>query len=207
MRRLVRGTIPPAGRRLRRPEQPLGDGSCESPFTFAQVRAMVPTELVQACRAANAANRIINGRADQCVVTSYALRQHLVDHGREANLVRVTTAVHFHDRLRTGVILGSDGCGGPRRKANEGMWLGHLAVTCGEFLADPTLDQVNRDGIELGPLVVPLPDRWDDWGSVYVANSDLMVSYNRFHRQVGFLRMPQYSWRPILTAMEALEPG
>jgi len=87
------------------------------------------------------------------------------------------------------------------------MWWGHLAVTCDGYILDATLPQVNRDGIDVPPLAVPLPHGWDTGTAVCIKFPGVMVDYQRHPKQVGFRSAgdarPSH-WRPILDRMRSI---
>jgi hypothetical protein len=104
-----------------------------------------------ACRYTNAVSVAFNnGHRDTCILTSAALRDVLRHFGYSAEMMRIEAAAANDAIDRAACILGSDGDGSRRQKANPGMWCGHVGVVTGNVLLDPTLDQVNDTYTYLG---------------------------------------------------------
>lgn len=92
------------------------------------------------CRLTNREAFDLCGIRNTCITTSAALRDILERLGIPAELMRVEVAGFSTKGL---VILGSDGDGQRRPKPKDGGWWGHVAVVAaGQFLLDPTFDQV-----------------------------------------------------------------
>jgi hypothetical protein len=97
------------------------------------------------------------------------------------------------------------------------MWRGHLAVTCGPYVLDPTIDQAAAGKIRLRPAVFLKPAGWDESGrddgsrangtAYWWDERGLMVRYGKYHRQVGWKSAgdarPSH-WRDIVAEMERL---
>lgn len=134
------------------------------------------------------------GYRNSCIITSYALVEHLRRRGIIASPVRVE--VH-----NVGAALG---WGSDRPMSSDG-WPGHLAVECGDYVLDPTLDQVPR----LEPMVFLKPEGWDS-GAPYrwmTANcsAGFPSYYERHRRQNGWKTSGaarSTSWRWIADRME-----
>lgn len=118
----------------------------------------------------------------------------------------------FHaECVRTEVVVRSEShdvsvtCGDPwpteRWKSEPGMWNGHLIVIAGgQYLLDPTLDQFERDGLELGVVALEVPDVVLDGSeslyltgesfpdlsvqTTYPGNTDLQIRY-RLHPKLN----------------------
>ncbi len=91
-----------------------------------------------------------------CIPTSLALAEFLRGRGLDAEVFRATATVFCaepgHDRCH-GSSAGHPGDGSRRPATGPGMWGGHLAVSCGEYILDPTIDQlatVDRHAIPPG---------------------------------------------------------
>lgn len=180
--------------------------------------AGAPAALRSACELANVVAYEIRQERNTCVVTSHALAAYLrAAENLEAGLVRVTAVTHPRCRCATnchgltcqGAVLGSDGGGERLPKARDSGWWGHLVVTCGGYLLDPTVDQSNNEFVHLGPLVLPLPNGWNDGESVMLTDAEgTFVRYSKFRRQVGWKSAPDARpshWRPIVNLMLALQ--
>jgi hypothetical protein len=198
---------------------------------LAEVAEKVPPELQRACLLANK-NAYAERRPSRanCVLAAHALAAFLRVQGQKPTLVRIEA--HAFPATGYGVILGSAGDGTRRPAASPGCWHGHLGVTCGGHLLDPTLDQVNdtHHNMSLPPVVLPLPPMWDDepdwrdpeWtvamGREWHQKSTVQFRdsqgttgyYAKYHRQVGWKSAgdarPSH-WLPIVHAMVSDERG
>lgn len=173
------------------------------------------TELQDWCLLANAVAYEMEGVRNTCIHTSMALAEFLRRQGLEAEVFRAEAAVHclLHDRQCYGSFAGGNGDGTGRPKANG--WRGHLAVSCGDFVLDPTIDQLEtRCGLRPTPAVFRKPEgwgvtppdrpwqggtwhRWDEAG--------LEVSHVRYRRQVGWKSKPAARPSRWLDMVEAME--
>ena len=159
-----------------------------------------PTKLERWCLLANKAGYELEGVRNSCILTSHALVAFLRMQGLEAEVFRAQAKVHCcqHDRQCYGSVAGSDG-DGTRRPKSDG-WHGHLAVSCGDFVLDPTIDQlevscgqrprpavfVKLDGWDTTP-----PDRpWQGGAWQHWLDGDLEISHVRHPRQVGWKSKP-----------------
>jgi hypothetical protein len=204
-RRLVREprTFPPPSE--------TGPGTFTRPYTVDELEALVPAELAEANQAANAANRRVGNRIDNCIAVGCALCRYLLEYGHPAELVRISAGV-FPPNSVQAVVLGSEGHGTRRPAAGPGMWRGHLGVECEGFLLDPTLDQATGPEMPypVPPMVVLLPADWgkDRWASVYIIlDGGTRLRWTRYPRQVGFRSVPAArpaQWRDIYEAMQQI---
>lgn len=173
--------------------------------TLAELATIVPAHLQAACEKANAMAYALRLERNTCVLTSHALVAYLREvEGLDAAPVRVEVHVHARERGH-GHALGWDGDGSRRRGAGPGMWHGHLAVVCGDFLLDPTIDQVNDGKVNLRPLVLPLPSGWNDGFPVIFTDAEgTDARYSKYRRQVGWKSAgdarPSH-WRPVVDLM------
>jgi hypothetical protein len=158
----------------------------------------------------NAAAYDLEGVRNTCISTSHALVAFLQLQGFEAEVFRARARAHptkeFEQRLgrRGRGAYAGDG------HFSHGGWAGHLAVSCGDFVLDPTLDQLDAEGQRPRPAVfvkpagwdVPPPDRpwqggaWHDW-----RDGDLDVGHARHPRQVGWKSKPaarHSSWMDVV---------
>ena len=152
------------------------------------------------CLLANAAAHDTEGVRNTCILTSHALVTFLRMQGLEAEVFRAEAAIHCcrHDRQCYGSTAGSDG-DGTRRPKSDG-WHGHLAVSCGDFVLDPTLDQLEVScGQRARPVVFVKPEGWDvtppdrPWqgGAWHLwRDGDLEIRHARYRRQVGWKSKP-----------------
>ncbi len=148
-----------------------------------------PSSLIAATNAVNESAFTILGSRDHCILSAHALSAILRD-SFPVRLARVTLGIFPNDRKYLASVLGSDGCGGPRYKADEGMWKGHLAVLVDEqWLCDSTSDQSNRPGIKLPPLVVKLHSL-NPRESTFFKVNDCDCRYSLYHIQNGFKSAP-----------------
>lgn len=142
-----------------------------------------------------------------CIATSHALAAFLREKGLAAEPFRAEVFIWSDDRAVHGTSLGSSGDGTRRPAARPGMWYGHLAVACGNYILDPTIDQAEVGGVRIQPAVFAKPDGWDSGAVHYWDESDLHVRYNRYHRQVGWKSAgdarPSH-WRDIAELMQAV---
>jgi hypothetical protein len=153
------------------------------------------------CLLANAAAYDIEGVRNTCIHTSHALVAFLQLQGFEAEVFRARARVHptkeFERRLGR---RGHGACAGEGHfSRSPGGWAGHLAVSCGEFVLDPTLDQLEAEGQRPRPAVFAKPVGWDvppsdrPWqGGAWHhwRDGDLDVSHARHPRQVGWKSKP-----------------
>jgi hypothetical protein len=170
------------------------------------------------CLLANAAAYAIEGVRNTCIQTSHALVAFLQLQGFEADVFRAQARARptkeFEQRL------GRRGYGaraGERHFSHGGGWAGHLAVSCGDFVLDPTLDQLEAEGRRPRPAVfvkpvgwdVPQPDSpWDGGAWHYWRDGDLDVGHARYPRQVGWKSTPaarRSSWLEVVDLMMSLD--
>ena len=157
-------------------------------------------DLERWCRLANIiAYDEMEGVRNTCIHTSLALAEFLRRQGLEAEVFRAEAHVHCdHDQRCTGSTVGWDG-DGTRRPKSTG-WRGHLAVSCGDYVLDPTLDQMETGcGLRPAPAVFLKPEGWDvappdrPWqgGSWYVwQEGELNIHHCRYRKQVGWKSKP-----------------
>ena len=168
---------------------------------------MSERDLRRWCRLANRAGRNVCGYRNSCIATSHALAAFLRSRGLEADPFRAEVHVHSPDRNVYGFVLGSSGDGSRQPGASPGMWRGHLAVTCGSYILDPTIDQASVGGKRIKPAVFAQPERWDEGCGHRWEESGLGVSYSKYYRQVGWKSAgdarPSH-WRDIAAEIEFL---
>ena len=157
-------------------------------------------ELEEWCRLANAAAYEIEGVRNTCIQTSHALAAFLRSKGLEAEVFRAEAKVFckLHDRKCTGSVAGSNG-DGTRRPKSSG-WYGHLAVSCGDYVLDPTIDQLEVTcGLRPSPAVFLKPEGWGEsppdmpWagGAWHHWDEDgLDVGHVRHRKQIGWKSKP-----------------
>lgn len=160
------------------------------------------------CHRANEIAFAYTGQRDSCILTSHALADVLRRNGFQAEVFRADVAIHCTDHRCTGCIAGGDG-DGTRRKASPGMWLGHLAVECGDHILDPTIDQlVTGCGRTPAPFVAEKPPGWDQGEPIRYERGGLMIRHRRYRRQNGWVSKPdarQCRWKPLADLIIAAE--
>lgn len=170
------------------------------------------------CLLANFAAYDIDGVRNTCIHTSHALVAFLRLKGFEAEVFRARASVsptkEFEQRLGR---RGYGAVAGYGHFSHRGGWAGHLAVSCGDFVLDPTLDQLEAEGQRPRPAVfakpvgwdVPPPDRPYQGGAWhYWRDGDLDVGHARHPRQVGWRSKPaarRSSWMDVLDLMVSLD--
>ncbi len=161
-----------------------------------------PTQLVRATNLTNAAILEVYGSPGGCILGAYALNEVLHRLGLKPKIVRVEVHIFPH-KGNLGTSLGGRGDGTRREAAGKGMWNGHLAVLVDDkWILDPTLDQLNTQGIvNVPPMVVEINDK-DYYGKPCSWNeyNDQTVRYHIYHKQVGFKDAPDARashWRPV----------
>jgi hypothetical protein len=170
------------------------------------------------CLLANAAAYDIEGVRNTCIQTSHALVAFLQLQGFEADVFRAQARARptkeFEQRLGRPGYGASAGDGHFSRSPNG--WAGHLAVSCGDFVLDPTLDQLKAEGQRPRPAVfvkpvgwdVPPPDSpWDGGAWHYWRDGDLDLGHARQPRQVGWKSTPaarRSSWMEVVDLMMSL---
>jgi hypothetical protein len=170
------------------------------------------------CLLANAAAYDIEGVGNSCILTSHALVAFLQLQGFEAEVFRARASVHLTKEFER--RLGRPGYGAAAGEGHfsrsPGGWAGHLAVSCGDFVLDPTLDQLEAEGQRPRPAVfvkpvgwdVPPPDRpWQGGAWHHWRDGDLNVGHARHPRQVGWKSKPaarRSSWVEVVDLMVSL---
>lgn len=152
------------------------------------------TDLTTATNLANQVAYRELGYRNSCIATSHALIEYLRRRGIASEPVRV-------EAHNIGAALG---WGSDRATSSDG-WPGHLAVSCGLYVLDPTLDQVPR----LDPLVFLKPDGWDAgepyrWFSVN-SSAQFPSTYEKYRKQTGWRTSPAAratTWRWLADRME-----
>lgn len=156
-----------------------------------------PNELVTLCKIANHRTFYHFGHRSTCILTSAALLHVLTELKYNAQPMRVRASVGSDDPKLTGVLLGSDGDGTRRPKAQPGHWHGHLAVVADDsILIDATIDQTQEahDWIQMGPIVCPVTPEWlAGTDRIRVTSGNVNVSYFAFPGRGGFKSAPD--WR------------
>jgi hypothetical protein len=161
---------------------------------------------------ANQAAYDLEGDRSTCILTSCALAEFLRLQGLPAQVFRAEAHAHlsveFERRLgraANGAAVGWDG-DGTRRPKSDG-WYGHLAVSCGDYVLDPTLDQLQAEGCSASPAVFAKPDGYDDatprvWHEW--SEGDLTIRHARHPRQMGWKSKPAARprvWREVVAVM------
>lgn len=168
------------------------------------------SDLERACALANAAAYEVYGVRNTCVATSHALVAYLEQSGIESGPVRVGAKVFPRCSCAarcygSGQHCGSVFLGHDLAAAAPGMWRGHLVVVAGDFLLDPTLDQVNKEHVHLHPMVLELPNGWHAGGQAIFTDAEgTEVRYHKYRRQVGWKgkgAARPIQWLPILEEM------
>jgi hypothetical protein len=146
---------------------------------------------------ANRLAREYYGLSNSCVHTSAALRDVLLAHDIEADVLRVQAMVFPADRmLGWACILGGDGDGTRRPKSNG--WHGHLVtIAAGRFLLDATLDQVNDGQPQLKALpfaaeVSPAFLRGEERHHDITGPAGALVRYTAFPGRGGYKHLPSF---------------
>ena len=163
------------------------------------------------CSLANRlARQMTGGCRSTCIATSHALAAFLREQGLDAEPFRAE--MHAHPLKREpgvyGFILGSSGDGSRQPAASPGMWRGHLAVSCGGYVLDPTIDQSAVGKVRLRPAVFAKPAGWDSGAAHCWEERGLSVRYHLYYRQAGWKSSPDARpshWRDITAAMCAWE--
>ncbi len=177
-------------------------------------------ELARWCALANAVAYDLEGARNTCIQTSLALAEFLRIQGLQANVFRAEAKVHctVHEiHSCHGSMAGSDG-DGTRRPKSTG-WRGHLAVSCGDHVLDPTIDQLETAcGLAPVPAVFLKPDGWDvpptdrPWqGGAWHhwSEGSVEVGHCHYRRQVGWKSKPaarQGNWMEIVYRMLERQP-
>jgi hypothetical protein len=88
-------------------------------------------------------------------------------------------------------------------------WAGHQVVRYRDFILDPTADQASKPGMDVSPMVFPVPEGWDD-GVWYDSEEQAYeISYQKFYRQNGWrskLTARQWHWRLVLERVREITP-
>lgn len=162
-------------------------------------------ELRAWCELASEAAYVVRGQRNTCVLTSHALAAFLRDLDLEAEVFRAEAHVFSNDQAVSGCSLGWDGDGRRRPAAGPGMWHGHLAVHCGGYVLDPTIDQAEVGGKRIAPAVFAKPTGWDEGTAHCWTEDGLNVRHQRYRRQVGWKSAgdsrPSH-WREVVECME-----
>jgi hypothetical protein len=154
------------------------------------------------------ANRIAYetlGYRNSCVLTSHALAAFLREQGIDAEPFRAEMHAFPDDGLDAGFVLGSSGDGTRRPAASPGGWWGHLAVSCGEWVLDPTIDQSAVGYRRLRPAVFRKPSGWDEGVAHCWNENGIDVRYQRYYRQVGWKSAPDARpshWLDVVLKMQ-----
>lgn len=166
------------------------------------------------CLLANVAAYEIEGVRNTCILTSHALVEFLRIQGLQAEVFRAVAAVHCcrHDRQCHGSSAGSNGDGTRRPKSEN--WNGHLAVSCGNYVLDPTLDQLEVScGQRPAPAAFLKPEGWDvappdrPWqGGAWHSwrDGDIEIRHGRYRHQAGWKSKPAArpnSWMDVVDLM------
>ncbi|WP_082968260.1 hypothetical protein [Mycobacterium scrofulaceum] len=147
------------------------------------------------CLLANAAAYEIQGVRNTCIHTSHALVAYLQLQGFGAEVFRARARALPSKELAQRLGRRGYGAFAGEGHVGRGSWPGHLAVSCGDFVLDPTLDQLEAEGERPRPAVfrkpvgwdVPPPDRpWQGGAWHYWRDGDLNVGHARYPRQVGW---------------------
>lgn len=166
------------------------------------------------CLLANRVAYDMDGVRNTCIHTSMALAEFLRRQDLDAEVFRAKAGVDclLHDKQCYGAVAGSDGDGTRRPKSNG--WHGHLAVSCGDFVLDPTIDQLEtKCDLRPAPAVFLKPEGWDvvppdrPWqgGSWHHWEEDgLDVSHVRHPRQMGWKSKPAARPSRWLDMVEAM---
>lgn len=174
---------------------------------YPNPRAYVPDFLSALTSIANKATRNMFGATDCCILTSHALNNVLGDFKKQSRIVRITAHVFPKSIKHHGAALGWDGDGTRRSKAGKGMWHGHAGVLVDErWLLDATLDQVNNDVIQVGPVAIELD--LDPGESFLFELGNCDVRYHMYRgKQDGFMHAPdarRSHWMPVACEMRRL---
>jgi hypothetical protein len=171
--------------------------------------------LTRWCLQANAAAYEFCGVSNTCIQTSMALVEFLRLQGLEAEPFRARVIVH-PTREYEEHVLGRPGVGsfgGEGHRSQHGGWCGHLAVSCGQYVLDPTLDQFEAEGLAPTPTVFFKPKDWDvppadrpwqggAWHRWQEGNLD--IGHARHPRQVGWKSKPAArpsAWADVVEIM------
>jgi hypothetical protein len=175
---------------------------------IAQDRPPVEADLQRFCLLANQAAYDLQGVRNSCILTSCALVEFLRLQGLQAQVFRAEAHAHCRHAAH-GAAVGWNG-DGTRRPKSDG-WHGHLAVTCGNYVLDPTLDQLDPGGIPVSPAVFLKPDGydttpprwqqrvWHEW-----TEGDCTIRHARHWKQFGWKSKPaarESKWRDLVALM------
>jgi hypothetical protein len=178
--------------------------------TDARSDGMNPTagnDLREWCQLANWCAFEIYGARNTCIATSHALAAFLRARGLSAEPFRAE--VHAHARVSKpdiyGFGLGWDGDGSRRPKVDG--WRGHLAVSCGDWVLDPTIDQADVGGVTIEPAAFRKPAGWTGGQGYQWTERGINVRYSFYRRQVGWKSAPaarRCQWADVLDLMEII---
>jgi hypothetical protein len=168
------------------------------------------------CLLANAAAYAIEGVRNTCISTSHALVAFLQLEGFEAEVFRARARAHPTKEFERRLGRRGHGAYAGDGHFSHGGWAGHLAASCGDFVLDPTLDQLEAEGQRPRPAVfvkpvgwdVPPPDRpWQGGAWHHWRDGDLDVGHARHPRQVGWKSKPaarRSRWMEVVDLMISL---
>lgn len=153
------------------------------------------------CELANTVAYEVDGVRNTCIHTSHALIEFLRLQGLQADpfraRVQVFPTAEFEKRL--GRLANGSGGGFRWHSLSPNGWAGHLAVSCGDYVLDPTLDQFEAEGLRPSPAVFTKPKGWDEppldrsWqGGVWYdwTEGDLEIGHARHPKQIGWKSKP-----------------
>ena len=179
----------------------------------------IASDLQRWCCLANTTTYAIEGIRNTCIHTSFALVEYLRLQGLEADVFRAEAHIHCKTcagHRCSGSAVGWNG-DGTRRPKSTG-WRGHLAVSCGDYVLDPTLDQMETGcGLRPRPTVFLKPEGWDvtppdrPWqgGNWHVWQEDgLNIRHCRYRKQIGWKSTPASRpsrWLHIVDGMLDIE--
>lgn len=164
-------------------------------------------DLERWCNLANIAAYEILGYRNSCILTSHALVAFLRELGLDAEPFRAEVRIFPVERTPGiyGTTLGGDSLGVRRPAARPGCWWGHLAVSCGAYVLDPTIDQGEVGGQRVRPAVFAKPPRWEEFGGHLWYESGLSVCHSKYYRQVGWKSAPDARpshWMDVVSLMQ-----
>lgn len=154
---------------------------------------MVNTDVLQQwCVLANRAAVTLTGERNNCIAASLALVEYLATQGIEASVFRAEARAELDPYIARIYSMDSAvdtvGCGS--RPPGRLGWFGHLAVSCGPYVLDPTLDQLLVDGRRPKPVVFAKPGGWSSGTWRNYQDGDLNVHHRRHDLQIGWKSKP-----------------
>jgi hypothetical protein len=160
--------------------------------SIKSIAPKAPRELIDILMCVNRCSFAELGYRNSCILTSHALDYVLRQLGYTSKVLRISATVYPIDQRLTGVALGLDSYGNGRRpKAGKDHWHGHVAVLVNNrWLLDPTLDQANRDSINVTPVAFEMTTLEPRGPLIFLRINDCDVRYEIYRNQKRFATAP-----------------